>query len=816
MEHSQDQICFYICNAEKSNLFFGNGIDVVLSTAGHNSIMVSGKIYELQQGGLYVVNRFELSYCECAADGKIIYLHIPYEYLHLSGVENCIFSCYVLDDAAGVDGRFDAVRKLLSNVFQTYFREPDNRIPTTQHTIRLLNFLQENFLQLDSGNAKAIKMDTMRRIEHLLSYIHQHWNEDLRVADLAAREFLSPNYLARLVQKTLHCTLTEYITRLRLLQAQHELLRTDHSVTHISYACGFKNTASFIHYFKTQHGMTPNEYRKQHPIESVFQKSSELQLMDMSYLLQFADNDEETSAEDVPAVSTERFHLRLSYTAEGRALRHTWKNLLNVGYAHDILIQVVQDQIIQAQQEIGFQYLRFHGILDDDMGLYNEDAEGNLRLSFINVDLVLDFIVSAGLRPFIELSYVPMGLAKTPRTPFRRRSFYSVANDRLKWERMIYGLVIHLLERYGATEVRTWRFETMSFSIVMTEWISFEECCEMYEASYRAVKRADKQLLFGGPSTHASAVYENDHIGWFIEFAKNHNCLPDFFTLKNYPYQTIQRDPDFAKFSLSQMSAPSILSRDTNFTQNILSEIYKLLHTLGMDGSEVWLVEWSSTLWQRDLAAETCYKSSWIVQTICRNYDRSESFGYWLLTDYLEEHDMDGTFHGGPGLFTYNGIPKAGWQAMRLLNRLGERILGSGDGYFVTAGENCVQLLFYNCTQYDNLYRYRYCTLQNPADAYSVFINNPDSTFSVLIQNLPAGIWRLRRYQISRQNGSTFDHWLSMGAPAYLRAEQADKLRRYADQLLIEDKNLSIDDEIQLSACLKTHEVEMIILEKEL
>ena len=811
MNNLRDQICFYLCSADKNDFFFGNGIDVVFSEAGQNSIMVSGTIYELNQGGIYVVNRYELSYCECGIDGRIVYLHIPYEYLRLSGVENSLFSCYCADDSAGSDNRFNRMRTLFSNVFQAYFRDQDNHVPAMQHTICLLNFLQEKFFHADHSGRKKIKADSMQRIEHLLSYIHQHWNEDLRVSDLAAQEYLSPNYLARLVQKTLHCTLTEYITRLRLLHAQHELQRTDHSVTHICYACGFKNTASFIHYFRQLHGITPGEYRKQHPIEEIHE--GKLQTMDMSYLLQYA---EESGESDVKSVDAERFSLRLSYCAEGHVLRHTWKNLLNVGYAHDILMQVVQKQVIQAQKEIGFQYLRFHGILDDDMKVYGEDANGNPILNFVNIDLVLDFILSAGLRPFIEFSYVPTALAKTQHTPYQRPTYYTVPKDIRKWVSLIHGLLEHFFARYGVEEVCTWRFEAISFSLVMTEWVGFEEYCAMYEATYRTVKRMDERLLFGGPSTYASAVYENDHLQGFVGYARNHNCLPDFITVKNYPYQSIQQDPDFAKFSLSQTFAPSILSRDGNFTQNVLSEMHKLLRSLDMDDRELWFVEWSSTLWQRDLSAETCYKSAWIVRSICRNFDRSEAFGYWLLTDYIEEHGIEGAFHGGPGLLTYHGIPKAGWQALRLLGRLGDRLIDSGEGYFVTASKNSVQLLFYNCTRYDNLYRYRYRTLQNPEDAYHVFVSKPESAFSILMQDLPAGLWRMRRYQVNRQNGSAFDCWLKMGAPRYLRQEQEDSLRHCANHLTVEDRIISSDGEIQVQTRLQAHEIELITLEKEI
>lgn len=56
----------------------------------------------------------------------------------------------------------------------------------------------------------------------------------------------------------------------------------------------------------------------------------------------------------------------------------------------------MQRQILRAQEEIGFQYLRFHGIFDDDMHIYREQTDGTPQFNFYNVDLLFDFILSAG------------------------------------------------------------------------------------------------------------------------------------------------------------------------------------------------------------------------------------------------------------------------------------------------------------------------------------------------------------------------------------------------------------------------------------
>ena len=71
----------------------------------------------------------------------------------------------------------------------------------------------------------------------------------------------------------------------------------------------------------------------------------------------------------------------------------------------------------------------------------------------------------------------------------------------------------------------------------------------------------------------------------------------------------------------------------------------------------------NSTLWQRDISGDTCYKAAWLIKNALQNYDQAQYLGYWLLTDFLDEWLVPGgVFHGGYGLFTINGIPKAGYR----------------------------------------------------------------------------------------------------------------------------------------------------------
>lgn len=183
------------------------------------------------------------------------------------------------------------------------------------------------------------------------------------------------------------------------------------------------------------------------------------------------------------------------------------------------------------------------------------------------------------------------------------------------------------------------------------------------------------------------------------------------------------------------------------------------------------------------------------------------------MTDYIEERSsLRHLFHGGYGLFTYNGIPKAGFQALRLLCRLGEQYVASGAGWFLTRSGKDYQLLFYNYCHYSNLYRYRYQQLTQPQDAYSVFEPGKIWRLQIRLQGIAPGVYRMDRRTVSRQSGSAFDTWLAMGGKDDPRPEEIAYLRETALPAY-HTGTVKAEKEIYLNMTLRPLEVELISLQ---
>jgi len=100
-----------------------------------------------------------------------------------------------------------------------------------------------------------------------------------------------------------------------------------------------------------------------------------------------------------------------------------------------------------------------HGLLTDDMAVYKEDREGNPVYNYQYVDVLYDYILEIGMKPFVELGFMPGYLASGEQTIFWWKGNVTPPNNYRKWENLVRNLVQHWTDRYGEDEVRTWYFE---------------------------------------------------------------------------------------------------------------------------------------------------------------------------------------------------------------------------------------------------------------------------------------------------------------------------------------------------------------------
>lgn len=799
------QITFRILQKHETSFQTEDSLLLLFGLEGTSEVYIEDRKYNLGTGGILAVDSGKL-YRISALRSSLIVLQVPASFRNAAGERrgySYSYQCYARDDE-GIQPLFQPVRERYAALFYEYLQNRHEVSGAAQgNLMQLLQYMREHFstereLRPASADGKGFSLrgkqqDTDQKAAGMLEYIDEHWNEDLSLSMLAERAHFSVSYLSRYFQKITSMGFTAYLRKIRLIHARQFLMQGDHSITQIAYDCGFRNPSVFIEVFKQEYGMTPGQFRQGMTDAAVSQTSAvpmRDQRSNLSALLAY-----------MPEKKTEEISLRKETIeidcAEGEQekrepekkgqekrksnKRELWKRILNIGYAREGLLAEVQNQIRRAQMEVGFTYFRCHGLLDSDMYIYREDEEGKPYYTFSNMDALFDFVTDLGLTPFVELGFMPEALAKEQRRIFDRPSVISGCAHPEKWKALIRAVVQHLVERYGKKALRSWRFTTISLSYVRIGCLTRQDYEELYEMTYRTVKEIDPDLQFGGAG-YFPDLTEDREIGvpWFLEFTAARGCLPDFHSMQWYP--CIRTDDSlFMEYTLSQHSAPALLSTDPDHLQKKLDELDALYRKYHVEGCEIFLEECNSTLWQRDLSSDTCYKAVWMAKNMAISAGRAV-FGYWLLTDFIEERAyIRSVFHGGYGLFTRSGIPKAGYHAMHMIGQMGPERVASGDGWFMTREKDSLQLLVYNYAHYSDINCFRYKHLDAPADAYSVFRSGEKMQLQFRLQGLPAGRtdrYRITRTLLNREHGSSFDLWLRLQAPPAPTREETAYMKK--------------------------------------
>jgi xylan 1,4-beta-xylosidase len=337
-------------------------------------------------------------------------------------------------------------------------------------------------------------------------------------------------------------------------------------------------------------------------------------------------------------------------------LPHFWEHTVGSDHAPVALRANWQSQLERCHNELGFQYVRFHGLLSDDMGtLVREQNE--LLYSFFNTDKVFDFLLSIGMKPFVEFSFMPTALASGNKTVFNYEANVSPPRDYKQWTTLIQKLVSHWVERCGVVEVRNWFFEVWNEPNLKSFWTGTQrDYFKLYRYTAEAIKRVDTSLRVGGPATAKSEWIED-----FVHFCERNKVPADFISTHHYPTDAFGSPDDDTEVQLfkSQRGIMREVAQDTR------------RHACGRP---VYYTEWNSSSNPRDPLHDESYAAAFVVSTIMEARGLVEGYSFWTFSDIFEENYFPSVpFHGGFGLLNLHGIPKPTYRAFELLHNMGTK-----------------------------------------------------------------------------------------------------------------------------------------------
>jgi xylan 1,4-beta-xylosidase len=339
-------------------------------------------------------------------------------------------------------------------------------------------------------------------------------------------------------------------------------------------------------------------------------------------------------------------------------LPHFWEHTVGSGHATLALRADWQAQMKRTHDELGMKYVRFHGILSDGMGTCI-GQDNQYLYSFFNADQIFDFLLSIGMKPFVELSFMPSILSSGDQIIFRYRANVTPPRDHADWSVLIRKLVGHWVDRYGVDEVRRWFFEVWNEPNLLAFGDGKQdEYFELYRYTVEAIKGVDAGLRVGGPATA-----ENAWVTDFIGFCTAKGLPADFVSTHHYPTDAFGMPGDDTVTQLSK-STRSILREQTRAVRKQAGDL------------PVYYTEWCTSSNPRDALHDDPYAAAFIVKTVLEANGLVQGYSYWTFSDIFEENYFPSVpFHGGFGLLNLHGIAKPSYRAYQLLHGLGTDLM---------------------------------------------------------------------------------------------------------------------------------------------
>jgi len=438
--------------------------------------------------------------------------------------------------------------------------------------------------------------------------------------------------------------------------------------------------------------------------------------------------------------------------------------VVGAGRAEEGLRADWQEQLDDVQSEIGFQYIRMHGILNDEMGVYTEDKEGHPQINFQYVDTLYDMLLSKHIRPFVELTFMPSKLAAGTSTIFWWRGNTSLPKDDAKWTLLIRSIIAHWKQRYGEEEMTKWYYEVWNEPDIHGFWPhTLPEYFHLYELTAKAIKAACPRCRVGGPA--AAIPYKTEE-----EFEK-------WVTKSGVPVEFISAHAYGVKqgFLDEDGNAGTILDPDPNSVSGRMKHSRELMKQAGLAGKELHFTEWSSAYTPTDYMHDQYHEASFILDKVHRASPFVDSMSYWTFTDIFEENGPRSTpFHGGFGMINLEGIKKPAFYAFKYLHELGEEDVQTDDGqaWVTKSKDGSIQALVWDYTPVvppagstDQIF---YKHELPPADKGSL---------QLALDDVPDGRYHLLTYGTGYLRNDPYSAYIHMGSPAQITRDQVRDLK---------------------------------------
>jgi xylan 1,4-beta-xylosidase len=445
---------------------------------------------------------------------------------------------------------------------------------------------------------------------------------------------------------------------------------------------------------------------------------------------------------------------------------HFWEQMFGSGRAILSLRENYRNDLREVRKATDFRYVRFHAIFHDEVGVYNQDYHGQAVFNFSYVDQIYDGLLADGVRPFIELSFMPNAMAaRNMPHAFWYKPNISPPKDWNEWDALITKFARHLIERYGIEEVGQWYFEVWNEPNLdfwggdpkqPTYW-------EFYDHTARALKAVDARLRVGGPAT-AQAAWADA----FIAHCAQNQIPVDF--VSSHVYGNDKAEDVFGtheEIPRNQMVCRAV------------RKVHDQIKASPMPQLPLIWTEFNASYMNEPDVTDSTYMGPWMADTIRQCDGLVDMMSYWTFSDVFEEQGVVKTpFYGGFGLIAADGIPKPAFAAFQLLHQLGDRriALDSDSALLTRRKDGALVLVVWNYAP--------------PNSREGPQGSSGGSGKTVTFEWKGTKATHTVIYRVDRDHGDVHPLYEKMGSPRYPTSKQIQELRHAAEPPAPEKRSL--------------------------
>lgn len=736
----------------------------------------------------------------------------------------------VCDSAREPYKDYSALQKIISTIVtDAYDKSEDNKFQSYAHIFELLSLISKNYLVRPAANTSEKNHRHTARIQEITEYIHVNYQTTLTLKSLADTLYLTPQYLSKFFKQHFHQTFYDYLNQVRMEHALIELKNTNYPITKIAFNNGFPNLTAFNKNFKEMYEATPSLYRKQlKQTPTAEAPLPEAVISEKNFENARSLFEEVTTPvhSEYPAEITDSHANFDRQTIEidvrqSKTITMDLTGHMNVGFASNLIAADFQQQLLAAQQAIGFKYVRFLGILDEDIlpQIHSEQF-----FNFSKIDAILDFLIRNKLTPFIELSEKPrktsVAITETGQLP--------LPDDLPKQNEYYYqkleAFIRHCINRFGSIRVSGWYFELWAMH---TDHLIFIETASTYVK--RFIKTRNKlneylhKPLLGGPGFNV-----NGPMHLFEEIVREmaqRRIQPAFISVYLYPYEFA----GYVRQPVADAASYALLSPNENIFSYKMDLVKTIIQRYYIRQPAIYVTEYNSDLTTQNNINDSRFQAAFICKNMLMLYKDVDVMNYWLLSDLSEEFSLfKASKQSGICLLRSDGQKKPAFFAYEFLNHMGRNEILSTPNVLVTARDiNTYQILAFNYAHLSNYFCLNHTDQVNFENIYDIFEEKPPVQMRFCLTHLTSGLYKIKSFFINKDHGSIIDEeikiWhkskISRERLLYnlknLTQEEARSLRRSC----VPEQSIYFKDvqtELELECRLDPHDVILFEITREL